>query len=155
MLTLELGNSSNWNLIYEQSATAVKLTDTSYTPIPEIPIPFLLNARFMAFSVTSAGLPSYYRYAGQIRQKFRAGMMSGGGQDIELNNAYRLYLKQINLVELKQYGAETALIYYPPYYFEQVSLSVWEYTGSIIETVDNSLNAIQSDVRAIKNVLIP
>ncbi|HEY9703501.1 MAG TPA: hypothetical protein V6C58_13710 [Allocoleopsis sp.] len=93
--------------------------------------------------------------ARQIKQKFRAGMLPGGGADIAQNNLYRLYLKQITLVELKQYGAETALIYFPPYYFEQVSIKVWEYTGPIIETVDNSLNAIQSDVTTIKNILQP
>lgn len=155
MLILELGNYNHWESVYDHSVTATMVSNSSYLPIPEITIPFLTTARFMAFSVSSNNLESYYKYGGLIKQKFRAGMIVGGGQDITFNSAFKLYLNQISLVELSQYGSESSLIYVPPYYFQNVRLMAWQYTGPITETVDNSLNLIQSDLTVIKNILQP
>jgi hypothetical protein len=151
MLILELGNTNNWQEIYTRSVSANFITETTYHPIEEFNIPFLITARFMAFRVTSNTSKPYYRYGGLIKQKFRAGMIEGGVADITFNNSKRLYLNQITLLELKQFGAETALSFTPPYYFEQINLTAWEYTGPVTDTIDNSLSAIQSDVSYIKS----
>jgi hypothetical protein len=101
MLILELGNSNNWDLVYTRSVSANFITETNYYPIEEFDIPFLTTVRFMAFQVTSSTAKPYYKYGGLIKQKFRAGMIVGGGVDITFNNSKKLYLNQITLVELK------------------------------------------------------
>ncbi len=151
MRELQLGNSSNWETIYNSSIDAVQIAKVGggykSVPIPEISISLLLDVFVLAVLV-STNVPEgrTWKFAGNVRQKVSTGIVFGGSQDASFNKRYALFLDKINLVVLPPISTNYSISIQVPEWFPSVSLTVWRYTGP---DYDSDLARIESKIDAL------
>jgi hypothetical protein len=151
MRELQLGNSSNWETVHNQSLDAVQIAKEGggykSVPIPEISIALLLDVFVLAILV-STNVPEgrTWKFAGNVRQKVSTGIVFGGSQDASFNRRYALFLDKINLVVFPAISTSYSISIQVPDWFENVSLTVWRYTGP---DYDSDLARIESKIDAL------
>jgi hypothetical protein len=148
---LELQNSSNWNRLWDYSTTAAPVPNKpGYTlEIPPIVVPFQLEGNIIAISAKSTTARPSWRLAGRVAKKIQTGITIGGVPDVTVSDGRKLYLNQINLLRFTPLTATYALEITPVYYLNDISLSLWVYTGVDSDTVTNQLNRIEFAVDEI------
>jgi hypothetical protein len=149
MRQLQLGNSSNWEVIYNQSVSAVQIPiqggGYKTIPISEISIPVLLDVFVLAVSVfTNVPDGRNWRFAGNLRQQVSTGIVFGGSQDASFNRRYALFLDKINLLLLTPISADYSIFIKVPDWFENASVIVWRYTGNDTDSIEDSVNQIKN-----------
>lgn len=151
MRELQLGNSSNWETIYNSSIDAVQIAKVGggykLVPIPEISISLLLDVFVLAILVsTDVPESSTWKFAGNVRQQVSTGIVFGGSQDASFNRRYALFLDKINLVVFPPISTNYSISVQVPEWFPSVSLTVWRYTGP---DYDSDLARIESKIDAL------
>ncbi|MFM6604012.1 MAG: hypothetical protein ACKPH3_08020 [Dolichospermum sp.] len=122
-------NSSNWELIYDYSASATPVGENSYIPIPPVPIPIFLNSDIIAVYVkTNPPAGRIWRFGGNIEQRFISGLIVGGVVDSS-GIPRRTSNDKITILFFPKISASYSLQYYPPKWFKDVNLMVWQYVG--------------------------
>ncbi|MDZ8240152.1 MAG: hypothetical protein RMZ69_23885 [Nostoc sp. ChiQUE01a] len=149
MRQLQLGNSSNWEVIYNQSISAVQIPiqggGYKIIPIPEISIPVLLDVFVLAVSVfTNVPDGRNWKFAGNLRQQVSTGIVFGGSQDASFNRRYALFLDKINLLLLTPISVDYSIFIKVPDWFEDASVIVWRYTGTDTDSIEDSVNQIKN-----------
>lgn len=151
MRELQLGNSSNWEAIHNESVSGVKIPIVGggykAVPIPEISIALLLDVFVLAVLV-STNVPEgrTWKFAGNVRQKVSTGIVFGGSQDASFNRRYALFLDKINLVVFPPISTNYSISIQVPEWFEDVTVLVWRYTGP---DYDSDLARIESKIDAL------
>ncbi|MBD2388446.1 hypothetical protein [Cylindrospermum sp. FACHB-282] len=129
-------NEANWELIYNFSTTAVLFSANSYTPISPIDAPILLETDIVAVYIdTTVPDGRNWRYGGYTEQRFRSGIIIGGSNDAA-GEPYNLWIGKITTLFFPRISAQYSLKFYPPKWFKDVSLQVWQYTGIDDESSD-------------------
>ncbi len=135
MRELQLGNSQNWELIYNENTSAVLLPKQGggykVVPIPDISIPVLLDTFVLAVRVSTV-IPegSTWRFAGNIRQSVSTGLsVFDNGQDASFTSRRPLFLDKINLVIYPRISTNYSISIKVPDWFENAGIAVWMYTG--------------------------
>lgn len=155
---LQLANVANWEQIYTYSASAVKINDRMYEPIPEIEVPLLIEKHVLAVYVnTSVPEGSVWYFGGFLNQKFQLGLTIGGVPDADELTRRKLSLNRIKLVVLPKITANYAISLSVPKWFKSVSLTVWQYIGDDYDSVEKlltgeislSLERIESKIDAL------
>ncbi|MEM8779998.1 MAG: hypothetical protein AAGF26_14225 [Cyanobacteria bacterium P01_G01_bin.49] len=115
--------NDDWEIIVELSR--FKLGNE--TQIPKLDLDVSLNSNFIAVEVAASNAQSHWVAGGFIAQQYEL-------DEFNLSPAQHFVaINQVNLIELKQVANfEFNLIYDPPKYFQDVSITVWQYQG--IET---------------------
>lgn len=151
MRELQLGNSSNWETIYNSSIDAVQIAKVGggykSVPIPEISISLLLDVFVLAILV-STNVPEgrTWKFAGNVRQQVSTGIVFGGSQDASFNRRYALFLDKINLVVFPPISTSYSIFIQVPDWFSNVNFTVWRYTGP---DYDSDLARIESKIDAL------
>ena len=66
-----------------------------------------------------------------------------GGNPDAVVDSKRIFLNQFSLLRYPvRFGSSYSLIISVPYWLRQITLYLWEYTGSIIETSEQKLDLI-------------
>ena len=129
-------NPNNWELIYNYSATAGQAGENSYIPIPPISIPVFLESDIIAVYVSATAPPGrIWDFGGNIEQRFISGLTVGGAADIA-GIPHRTSNDKVTVLFFPKISASYSLKYYPPKWFRNVNLTVWQYTG-IDDTEEN------------------
>lgn len=152
-IVVDIGNSSNWNLIWNQSIVAVSAQyyPDRYYPIPKVTVPILLENHIISVLVTSTTAKETWYYAGILSQKIRTGITVGGNTDVEVQQTRKLYLGKLNLLILPRLATNYSISFDVPSWFEQVEYFVWEYTGTVIDSTDEILEIIKIDLLRIES----
>jgi len=138
----QFSNASNWNLLWSTNLTAPSVGAAilkQYSSIPDFTMPLLISNPVVAVYITSETDPGKWRRGGYIKQKVQTGIADGGQVDSYLTQSF-LQLRKINIVQLQEINGNFALEFSVPYWLRQVSISVWEYTGVIADTVEQKLD---------------
>lgn len=149
MRQLQLGNSANWEVIHNESVTAVQIPISGggykIVPIPEISIAVLLDVFVLAVSV-STNVPEgrNWKFAGNLRQQVSTGIVLGGLQDASFNRKYALFLDKINLLLLTPISVDYSIFIKVPDWFEDAHVIVWRYTGTDTDSIEDSVNQIKN-----------
>ncbi|BAY08620.1 hypothetical protein [Calothrix sp. NIES-2098] len=149
MRQLQLGNSANWEVIHNESVSAVQLPliggGYKIIPIPEISIAVLLDVFVLAVSV-STNVPEgrEWKFAGNLRQQVSTGIVFGGSQDASFNRRYALFLDKINLLLLQPISVDYSIFIKVPDWFEDAHVIVWRYTGTDTDSIEDSVNQIKN-----------
>ena len=150
---LQLGNSANWDLFYSTSVEAVTSNNgESYTPIPTITVPTLLESHIVAsFVHCSNSKPTWY-FGGFLNQRINLGLTVGGLPDSDAVQKRRLYLNRLTLIIFPKLVDSYAVTFDVPRWFQDVTFTLFEYTGVESNSTDDLINQIINvDLPRIEN----
>jgi hypothetical protein len=142
---LNLSDSSKWQSLWFGSFTALGIAGKPgyHYPIDPILVPVLLDSRIIAITATSATAKPKWTYAGKARQKIQTGITVGGVVDAASVSVKKLSLDKINFLVFPSLAPTYALEIEPIWWLNEISLSVWIYTGVDSDTVTEQLNRIE------------
>lgn len=147
MISYNAGNSNNWQSVWSQSFTAEPAPGNKpelerYFPLPDISVPIQLSAGLLAFYATSQDADPKWKFAANVKRKYVTGLTVGGNPDAVVDSK-RIFLNQFSLLRYPvSFGSSYSLLISVPYWHRQITLSLWEYTGPVIDTADQKLEQI-------------
>lgn len=145
-LILELNNSANWQSLWFGSFTAASVPNGkpgSFYPIDPILVPVLMEDHIIAVVADSLTAKPTWKLAGKLFRKIQTGITVGGVPDAATSDPRKFYLNQINLFTFRELSSTYALQITPQWYLQDISLSVWIYTGVDTDTVTQQLDRIE------------
>lgn len=152
MPSTDLGNSSKWEFLSSQSASAVVISPGQFIPIPKLAVPILLDKRVVAIRIDSVSAKPTWRFAGDLYQEIRIGILVGGQPDA-IATRRRAWLNQFCLFVLPLWASTYQLSYQPPKWFRDVTLNVWQFTGDFTDDSPTDNSAIASQLTQIEQKL--
>ena len=137
-----LDKAEDWHKVVNTSKTAQSQGEKSHISIPDFNLGIAMQYKFIVVLITVNYRKSTWTYGGEIRQAFNS-VMTGKVQYI--SNHLRLNVPQlINLKNIVPGNFE--LIYFPPKWFKDVTIQVWEYLGEVINFGADALFNIETAV---------
>lgn len=133
-------NSSNWDSIFNFSATAGTTGgESSHIPIPPATAPIILTSSIIAAYISTT-VPEGRRwtFGGRAVREFRSGLTVGGVSDVASKPEF-LYVNKLTIIFFPKVTVEYTLSFYFPTWFKSVSLQCWQYTGTDDTTEDITL----------------
>lgn len=129
-------SASNWEQIYNYSATAGIAGENTHIPIPAVTIPTFLDSDIIAVYVSTVPPEGKnWRFGGNIEQRFISGLTVGGSVDAA-GASRASWIDKITVLFFPKISASYSLKYYPPRWFKNVVLTIWQYTG-VDDTEEN------------------
>lgn len=130
---LELSTSTNWQDAYSASASATYLpgSTTSHERIPPIEVPLLFDSHVLAVYPDSTTAKDWWITAGWVSRRIQTGITIGGSPDVRATESQKLIFREINLIIYPNITSTYSLVIDAPYWFDQLSISVWEYIGPV------------------------
>ncbi len=122
-------NALNWQNIYSFSATAGKLSEITYIPIPPAQAPIFLESDIIAVYIsTDVPQGKNWRWGGFLEQRFTSGLLVGGSPDAA-GEPKNMWIDKITTIFFPKITAQYSLKFYFPKWFKNVELQCWQYTG--------------------------
>jgi hypothetical protein len=152
MISYNAGNSNNWESVWSNSFTAPSAPGNTaelerYYPLPEISVPVQLDSRLLAFYATSESAEPNWKFAANVKRKYVTGLTVGGNANAVVDSK-RIFLNQFSLLQYPvSFGNSYSLLISVPYWHRQITLYLWAYTGSIIDTTDVKLDQILQELQ--------
>ncbi|MEH2200206.1 hypothetical protein [Nostoc sp.] len=133
-MPLSLGNTANWLLFYQETFTQrydLPVENADYGLIGQLVIPVLFDSHILTVKATSENSKPMWKQLGFVKQKIRTGIVEGGTVDSFINQRYLLSLNQPTLLIFNKDIASTYALWFRPFnWFKDVTLSIYEYTGT-------------------------
>lgn len=152
-LLLEIGDPNSWNPLWNTTVNSVSAPGGKYYyPIPDIEVPLLLTRRVLAVYADSETARPTWRSAGFLNQKVRTGLIVGGQTDAVFNGSQRVWLKNITvlIIPTVKRQPEYSITFAIHPWHEDISLQLWEYTGTRIDSTDELI--IEEVIRRLLNI---
>lgn len=149
-LLLELGVQANWQQVYDEFRTVGVINDSTYTPIPAFEIGFTFDSPILAVRTRSTTSPARWRFAGTLTQKIQLGT-GGAASSLPVADATvrRLDLNRTRLAIFPQLTTEYQIVFAPPYWIEDLRLTIWQYTGPVADSIAADLERIETKIDAL------
>jgi hypothetical protein len=141
-LTPSLTDSNNWVLAYSTQKAAAQDATGAYFPISTISVPILLDSFFLAIRTDSQEKKATWKYGGSAAYYLPTGIGIGGVTESRFGEVRYLSLGEFTLCSVPKLANEFELRIFPPYYFRDISVSVWMYTGAGEPTIEGKLDKI-------------
>ena len=143
-------NSANWvqifNDSYQVSYIQGKATKV-YVPIPPTDLAVNIDSPLIAVHCTSTDYPHSQRYLGSIVQQVKLpGVLP---TTTALGRGKGLYSNQTVLAKFTEFDDSYSLLLRPKYYVEQLTITIYKYTGSTYFVLEERLNTIDAKVEQI------
>jgi hypothetical protein len=167
---INLNDSTKWALTIEHKITAKFINAYQYYQILETPINILFNKPLIGVLIKCQNdVPNTWVYGGKINQYIPANITSASVITTASIDSYRLKLNQINLLEINMNLSNNySLTYIPPKWFYEITITIWEYTDtninstsqkltllqSLLSDVDNRVKAIEANIKAKNKQII-
>lgn len=126
---LDLTNAAHWVEIYNQIHYAqVVIPGKSVIPIPPIEIPGTFQAPFLNAVAESQTARHWWRLGGYLYQVIDV----PGSPFLDMNGfKHFVPLNEARLIQMPDLNCPYRLRFECPYWHEEISLSVWQYTGPV------------------------
>lgn len=142
---LVLTDSSDWSKIADRSEAATQIEENSYIPIPPLVLGVnTFNQFFAIFVNINEGKPTW-RWAGTIARVFPfplnvdtapTGKLSSNEQSLFINRAQFLSYN-------RTFSQGFDFVYYPPKWFKDVRIRVYEFQGNTVNPRQEQLDRIE------------
>lgn len=144
----DFANAANWEQASYTLRYAVQPTLNSFVPIPEMDVtgPFPLSSSIIATYAESSAVKPTWNTAGWLYQHIRAGIADGGNYGASVYGSRRVPLNKIQIHFWDKSIKDYQLRFKCPKWIKQISLTIWQYTGSIIDTVEESVDLARIDI---------
>ena len=144
---LDLANSNNWEPFWSTQVNALQAGANSYYPIPEIICPVLVTSHIIAVNIVQTKGKSYWKFGGFLNQKLFSGTTLSTTPDLNAFTKRKLFLNRVMLFNFPKLTPNYSLSFEVPYWFEDVSIAVWAYTGINTDSVEDELKVIKGWVQ--------
>ncbi|NJN13602.1 MAG: hypothetical protein HC836_24755 [Richelia sp. RM2_1_2] len=133
-LIANLQDTNLWVPVWSGNFEAQPVPNTTNRvyPIGTIGIPVLVSSQVIGLYVGSNNSPPNWKYAGMLRQVVPTGLIVGGLANAQFSQ-HKVYLNRINVIDLPKCTTESALYLDVPYWIPDISLNLFEFTGSVID----------------------
>lgn len=140
-LLVEFDNAANWIQSDFQSFSG--------KPIPDYVPPYLFEKHILAIFVTNPEPDKNWRFGGFLSQKIRLGV--GPSQGAESLSSRKLWLGRTQLFIFPKLTTTYSLNFSFPYWFNQATLTIWEYWGPEADTLGNAISGVHNSVLRVEN----
>ena len=125
-MTVNLVNNANWQLIYDNliRATVIRQSPLQYAPIPPTSLGFSLPYRFLRIAANNQNAKATWRYGGN------ADLLVDEVDGAEVVRR-SLPVNKAVIISVPDYLDRYRLRFTFPYWFDEISLQVDGYTGSL------------------------
>lgn len=145
---IDLSNSDNWRLVWEKLTIAERVVidpEKQHHPIPAIKMPVQLESPVFVVLVENQQAKSTWRYAGIVTQLVSTGIIDfGGSDDVEVTSR-KLWLNRVSLHVFPNLTTSFSLKFYIPKWFEEVSITIWEYLGNYDDTTEQLIKQVRDE----------
>ncbi len=124
-------SSENWLPLGNYRVVAAQ-QNRRHIPIVPQDLPFLVEGQLIATLITCSQARITWNWGGFALQRINTALAVGGNPDATYS-AHKLYLNEINLIEVSQPRLSSAFRFLVPKYFPSWECSVWEYVGPIAD----------------------
>lgn len=134
-------DSEDWELVANESRTAIQRGENAYLPIPAFNLGVSLNTDYVAVLASTSQRKSSWVFAGDITQVYN---FPKGSSNSPLGRIQpvrtRLFINRLQLIETNRVSTDNFdLRYQPPYWFRNCSIVVYKYTGDKLNFVEDTL----------------
>lgn len=145
---LDLGNAANWEQIHYSSRQVSFINNYLFNPLSEIDVTggVLLDTSLIATFADSSSARPTWKTAGWLHQKIRIGIVIGGGLDAEAQNSSRVMLGRTKVHFFKKNVRNYGLSFVAPKWMQQLSLTVWKYTGAYANPELEAIDLARIDI---------
>jgi hypothetical protein len=150
MTTYQFSNLNNWQQVATGNLIAQDVEPIAaerFYPIPDYVVPVQLTTPILAIYAFSSRTENNWRYAGTAYQRIRTGLTIGGGADSWIDSQ-KFYLNQITILRFEQVSSTYDVILRIPFWLRQLSFVLLEYTGPIVDPVNQKLDQILQELQA-------
>ncbi|WP_353930962.1 hypothetical protein WJM97_22330 [Okeanomitos corallinicola TIOX110] len=145
MRQLQLNDPDNFSLVYTVSipATCMMLNGEEVCArLTRIIVPIIFNSQIMSVSVsTSVPAGSIWEFAGTLSK-----IVSTAIGDSISEEKKPLFLGERNLICFDEVKADYRITILPPKWFKDISIGIYQYEGTDINTLDINLARIESKI---------
>jgi hypothetical protein len=124
-------STDNWLPLGSYRVVATQ-QNRKHIPIVPQDLPISVEGQLIAAHITCPQARITWNWGGFALQRVITGLMVGGSAD-STYSAHKLYLNEINLIEISQPRTDSAIRFLVPKYFPSWECSVWEYIGPIVD----------------------
>lgn len=130
---VNFANQNNWNLVDSGNRNAVLATTESGrqvpVPIPAIKLPLLIENNTIAILISTNNKKPTWFTGGFVSFNVLTGLTVGGNPDSNIFTR-RVTLDEINILSAPSIAQTFSLTLKAPYYFPDISWTIWEYVGA-------------------------
>lgn len=150
-LSFDIGNGNNWVSRYENSLQGAPApVPGNYLPIPDLVIPITFTGQLLAISASSTTAKSTWKTAGWLWQRVLVNIGTGATSPNALSQRkYKFYLDKLTILTIPKLASEYALSISIPQWIQDLDLEIYEYTGEIIDSNEQKLDLILSDLATL------
>lgn len=148
---VEFQFDANWDLVYSEGKSVQYINAFNWVPIEAWEVSLLFSNYILAMRTVSLTAKATWRYAGRLYQRLQIGSGGAGSTLPIVDFSVRsLRLNATTLVDLSRYTPEYRLVFSPPYWLQDITLEIYEYTGVDSDNVTELLLQQQSDLERME-----
>lgn len=132
---LELGNPSNWELIYNETFTAGAAPRGGYFPLQPVDIPVLLSSPIIVVEAQNLDAKPWWYLGCRMQQVLSVGI----APDRVLGAFVRCPVNRPRIFRFPRLAADYSLRAEIPPWYERMKISVFEYLGPIGDTTERAV----------------
>lgn len=144
----DFSNAANWEQISFTSRTADEPSINRFIPIPELDVSgaFPLNSPIIATYATCSTAKPTWNTAGWLYQHIRAGIADGGNYGASVYGSRRVPLSRVQIHFWDKSIKDYQLRFKCPKWIYQISLTIWQYTGPILNSSEEAIDLARIDI---------
>lgn len=144
---INLSNSNNWREVWAELIRAQRVvTDIErYYPIRTIEMPVQLESPIFAVLIENQQAAQTWRFAGNMTQSIQTGILGFGTNDVELAEPKKLWLNRVCIHIFPKITSTFSLKFDVPHWFEEASITVWEYLGNYGDTTEELIKQVREE----------
>ncbi|MDJ0731945.1 MAG: hypothetical protein QNJ33_18350 [Crocosphaera sp.] len=141
---------SNWALFWSETYDADPVINVleRFHPIGTVTPGLTLSASHIAVWCFNDQAQGNWRYGARYFIKIGTGITVNGGTPDTVIKAGKIYLDQIEIIEIPQYASAFSIDIQIPYWHRNFQLKIWEYTGNDQNIVQDKLDQIIANTTA-------
>ncbi len=135
-------DSSEWSLFWSETYNGDPVIGalTRYYPIGRVGPGITLSSNIFAVWCYNDQAEANWRFGARYFAKMRTGITVNGGTPDTVLKVGKVYLDQIEIIELPDYSTTFGIEFDVPYWHRNFQLKIWEYTGNNQNTVHRKLD---------------
>lgn len=138
-----LSTSDNWSKLYEvnKTATIINSDPPSHDPIPVFFCPLQFENPTLAIYVNTTEKKLTWKSGGKAAACVVTGILAGGDATSEIAQRW-LALNEVTICRFPSIGGTYSVKFYPPYWFKNYFVEIFEYIGPGLADLEAKADAI-------------